>query len=93
MGRKNRSLEAKHRKAKMMTVESGKRRALDQSAFELRMGDWKPLKSSISAVPKIKYSERNGDDYDEFRAKVAKDLIAQVPTIRGKLQKLRQVYA
>ena len=89
---KNRSLEAKHKKAKKMAVEAGKRRALNQSAFELRMGDWKPLKSSIIVTPKIKYSELNGDDYDEFRAAVAKDLIARVPTIRGKLQKLHQVY-
>lgn len=93
MSAKNRSLEAKHKKAKKMAVESGKRKALDQSAFEFKMGDWKPLKSSISATPKIKYSELNGDDYDEFRAEVAKDLIARVPTIRGKLQKLRQVCA
>ena len=93
MGRKNRSLEAKHKKAKKMAVESGKRRALDQSAFELRMGDWKPLKSSIPTTPKIKYSERNGDDYDEFRAEVAKGLIARVPSIRKKLQKLHQSYA
>ena len=90
---KNRSLEAKHKKAKKMAVEAGKRRALDQSAFELRMGDWKPLKSSIVVTPKIKYSELNGDDYDKFRAEVTKDLITQVPTLRGKLQKLHQVYA
>lgn len=89
---KNRSLEAKHKKAKKMAVEAGKRRALDKSAFELRMGDWKPLKSSIVVTPKIKYSELNGDDYDEFRAEVAKDLIGRVATIRGKLQKLHQVY-
>lgn len=93
MGRKNRSLEAKHKKAKKMAVEYAIHSALDQSAFELKMGDWKPLKSSIVVTPKIKYSELNGDDYDEFRAKVAKDLIARVPTIRGKLQKLHQAYA
>ena len=75
-----------------MAVEAGKRRALNQSAFELRMGDWKPLKSSIVVTPKIKYSELNGDDYDEFRAEVTKDLITRVPSIRGKLQKLHQVY-
>lgn len=93
MSAKNRSLEAKHKKAKKMAVESGKHKALDQSAFEFKMGDWKPLKSSISATPKIKYSELNGDDYDEFRAEVAKDLIARVPTMRRKLQKLHQAYA
>lgn len=93
MGRKNRTLEAKHRKAKMMAVESGKHRALDQSAFEFRMGDWKPLKSTIIATPQIKYSELNGDDYEEFRAEVAKDLIARTECIRGKLNKMRKVYA
>ena len=90
---KNRSLEAKHKKAKKMAVEAGKRKSLDQSAFELRMGDLKPLKSSIVVTHKFKYSELNGDDYNEFRAEVTKDLIAQVPTLRGKLQKLHQVYA
>lgn len=93
MGRKNRTLEAKHRKAKMMAVESGKHRALDQSAFEFRMGDWKPLKSTIIVTPQIKYSELNGDDYEEFRAEVAKDLIARTECIKGKLNKMRKVYA
>lgn len=93
MGRKNRSLEAKHKKAKKMAVEYAIHSALDQSGFEYRMGEWKPLKSTIIITPKIKYSECNGDNYSEFKAEVAKDLITRVPTIRGKLQKLHQVYA
>lgn len=92
MSAKNRSLEAKHKKAKKMAVEYAIHLALDKSAFELRMGDWKPLKSSISATPKIKYSELNGDDYDEFRAEVAKDLVSQTKSLRGKLNKMRRVY-
>lgn len=44
MGRKNRSLEAKHKKAKKMAVEYAIHSALDQSGFEYRMGDWRPQK-------------------------------------------------
>lgn len=56
MGRKNRSMEAKHKKAKKMAVETAIHSALDQSGFEYRAGDWKPLKDSGGAY----------EDHQEF---------------------------